>query len=90
MADVDDDGWPDVVAGFTVYDVLRDSLGGIAGLSVGSRGSVLEAEGSLRLHISDRLAVMGGYRHLSLDGKDSRDMVKLDLSGWEFGLEISL
>jgi hypothetical protein len=64
--------------------------GELAGLSVGSRGSALEAEGSVRVHISDRLAAMGGYRYLSLDGKDGRDQVKLKLSGWQFGLEISL
>jgi hypothetical protein len=64
--------------------------GEVAGLSAGSRGSMLEAEGSVRLHISDHLAAMGGYRHLSLDGKDGKDQVKLKLGGWQFGLEISL
>ena len=64
--------------------------GEVAGLSAGSRGSMLEAEGSVRLHISDRLAAMGGYRHLTLDGKDGKDQVKLKLGGWQFGLEISL
>jgi len=64
--------------------------GELAGLSVGSRGSALEAEGSVRVHVSDRLAAMGGYRYLSLDGKDGRDQVKLKLSGWQFGLELSL
>ena len=64
--------------------------GEVTGLSAGSRGSVLEAEGSVRLHVSDRLAVMGGYRHLSLDGKDGKDQVNLKLGGWQFGLEISL
>jgi len=64
--------------------------GEIAGLSIGSRGSLLEAEASVRLHISERLAVMGGYRHLSLDGKDGLDEVNLKLGGWQFGLEISL
>ena len=64
--------------------------GEICGLSVGSRGSALEAEFSVRVHVSDRLAAMGGYRHLSLDGKDGRDQVKLKLSGWQFGLELSL
>jgi hypothetical protein len=33
---------------------------------------------------------MGGYRYLSLDGKDGRDQVKIKLSGWQFGLELSL
>jgi hypothetical protein len=64
--------------------------GEAAGLSAGSRGSMFEVEGSVRLHISDRLAAMGGYRHLSLDGKDGKDQVKLKLGGWQFGLEISL
>jgi hypothetical protein len=64
--------------------------GELAGLSVGSRGSALEAEGSVRVHVSDRLAAMGGYRYLSLDGKAGRDQVKLKLSGWQFGLELSL
>lgn len=63
--------------------------GEIAGLSIG-RGSMLEAEASVRLHISERLAAMGGYRHLSLDGKDGLDQVNLKLGGWQFGLEISL
>jgi hypothetical protein len=64
--------------------------GELTGLSVGSRGGALEAEGSVRVHVSDRLAAMGGYRYLSLDGKDGRDQVKLKLSGWQFGLELSL
>jgi hypothetical protein len=64
--------------------------GEITGLSAGSLGSALEAEGSVRVHVSDRLAAMGGYRHLSLDGKDGKDQVKLKLGGWQFGLEISL
>jgi hypothetical protein len=64
--------------------------GELAGLSVGSSGSTLEAEGSVRIHVSDRLAAMGGYRYLSLDGKDGRDQIKIKLSGWQFGLELSL
>jgi hypothetical protein len=64
--------------------------GELAGLSAGERGSALDAEGSLRLHLSDRLAAVGGYRHLSVDGKDGDDRVKLKLGGWQFGLEVSL
>lgn len=64
--------------------------GELTGLSAGSRGSALEAEASVRVHVSDRLAAMGGYRYLSLNGKDGRDQVKLKLGGWQFGLEISL
>lgn len=69
----------------------RVSLEGeVAGLSVGSQGSLLDAEGSVRIHVSDRLAAMGGYRHLKLNGKDSLGQVDIKLSGWQFGLEISL
>ena len=64
--------------------------GEISGLSTGSLGSTLDAEGSVRLHISDRLAAMGGYRYLSVTGKDDRDHVKVKMSGWQFGLELSL
>ncbi len=64
--------------------------GEIAGLSAGTHGSMLEAEGSVRLHISDHLAASGGYRYLSLDGKHNRDEVKLKMGGWIFGLELSL
>jgi hypothetical protein len=69
----------------------RVSLEGeVAGFSVGSLGSVLDAEGSVRIHVSDRLAAMGGYRHLKLNGKDSLGQVDIKLGGWQFGLEISL
>jgi hypothetical protein len=64
--------------------------GELSGLSAGKRGSAVEAEASVRLHVSDRLAAMGGYRYLSLDGKKDKDQVKLKLGGWQFGLEISL
>ncbi|HUG53140.1 MAG TPA: hypothetical protein VMR21_06045 [Vicinamibacteria bacterium] len=64
--------------------------GELAGMSAGSRGSAIEAEGSMRIHLSDRLAAMGGYRYLSLDGRDGSDQVKLKLGGWQFGVEISL
>ena len=64
--------------------------GEFAGLSAGSHGSMYEVQGSVRLHISDHLAASGGYRYLSLDGKDNRDEVKIKLSGWTFGLELSL
>jgi len=64
--------------------------GEMAGLSVGSSGSTFEAEGSVRIHVSDRLAAMGGYRYLNVNGKDGRDQVKMKLSGWQFGLELSL
>jgi hypothetical protein len=62
----------------------------VAGFSIGSQGSLLDAEGAVRIHVSDRLAAMGGYRYLKLNGKDSLGHVDIRLSGWQFGLEISL
>jgi len=61
-----------------------------AGLTVGSLGSFYEFETSARVHLSDRLAVQGGYRVLSLNAKDDPDLVKIRLGGWQFGLELSL
>jgi len=61
-----------------------------AGLSIGSQGSYYEFEASARLHISDRLAAQGGYRVLNLKAEDEPDLFKLRMSGWQFGLELSL
>ena len=61
-----------------------------AGLSVGSLGRYYEFEASARFHISDRLAVQGGYRLLSAEVKEEPDLFKLQMSGWQFGLELSL
>lgn len=64
--------------------------GEVSGLSAGSLGSYYEFETSARIHISDRLAVQGGYRVISLTGKDEPDELKLRMGGWQFGLELSL
>jgi hypothetical protein len=61
-----------------------------AGLGIGSMGSYYEFEGSARFHISDRLAVQGGYRLFSASVEDDPDLFKLRMSGWQFGLELSL
>jgi hypothetical protein len=64
--------------------------GEIAGLSIGSRGSVFEFDGSGRFHLSDRLAIQGGYRVLSAKPKDGANSVEFRMGGWHFGLELSL
>jgi hypothetical protein len=64
--------------------------GELAGMSAGSRGSTFEAEGSVRIHFSDRFAAVGGYRHLSVEAKDGSERVQLKMNGWQFGLELSL
>jgi hypothetical protein len=63
-----------------------------SGMTIGSRGSVFELQVSARLHLSDRLAAMGGYRRLRLRGEPTkgRDFVEVKLSGAIFGVELSL
>jgi hypothetical protein len=53
-------------------------------------GKMFDAEGAVRLHLSDRLGAMVGYRYLMVEAHDGRDRVKINLSGLQFGLEISL
>ena len=64
--------------------------GELSGLSIGDRGSVWEAETSARLHFSDRLAAQAGYRLLKIRGQDEGDLGDIRLSGFTFGLELSL
>jgi len=64
--------------------------GEVSGLSAGSLGTYYEFETSARIHLSDRLAVQGGYRVLSLTGKDEPDELEFRMGGWQFGLELSL
>jgi hypothetical protein len=64
--------------------------GEFSGLTIGSRGHLWELDASARLHLSDRLAVQGGYRRISLEGKDQRDFVSFRLAGFTFGAELSL
>ncbi|HET7747079.1 MAG TPA: YfaZ family outer membrane protein [Vicinamibacteria bacterium] len=69
----------------------RLSLGGeVAGLTIGDKGHIIEVDGGLRFHVSDRLAVGAGYRYLDLEGRDGRDEVTLTLRGWQAGIELSL
>jgi hypothetical protein len=73
------------------YAGSRVSLEGeLSGLTLGSRGALWEFDTSLRIHLSDRLAAQGGYRRLSLRAENGDDNGDLLLSGWTFGLELSL
>lgn len=62
----------------------------ISGLSIGARGHMYDANGTARFHISDRLALQGGYRLLRLTGKDENDELNLKMGGWQYGVELSL
>jgi hypothetical protein len=64
--------------------------GEISGMTLGSRGTVIEFDASGRVHLSDRLAASGGYRYVSVKAEDGVDFFDLRIRGWHFGLEISL
>jgi hypothetical protein len=64
--------------------------GEISGLTAGDRGHMYDAQGTVRFHVSDRLALQAGYRLLRLTGKDGNDELNLRLQGWQYGVELSL
>jgi hypothetical protein len=73
-----------------VYTGRVSLEGELVGFSLGNRGSVWEFETSARVHVSDRLAVQGGYRRISINGEDGADNGDIKVKGWQFGLELSL
>jgi hypothetical protein len=80
-----------VVGGATRLYAGRMSIEGeLVGFTLGSKGKVWELETSARMHISDRLAVQGGYRRISIKGEDGSDNGDIKIKGWQFGLELSL
>ncbi len=64
--------------------------GEISGLTVGDRGNVFDTHGMVRFHVSDRLALQGGYRLLRVTGNEGDAEVNLRMRGWVYGLELSL
>ncbi|HEY7512396.1 MAG TPA: hypothetical protein VIG50_19205 [Vicinamibacteria bacterium] len=64
--------------------------GELSGLSYGSLGTAIEAQTSVRVHLSDRLALQGGYRLLKIKGDNELDLGDARLGGFTFGLELSL
>lgn len=78
------------LTGRTYYSRRFSFEGEFAGGTIGSRGTAWLVSFTARIHISDRLAAVGGYRRLSMKGKDDRDSVDVKLSGWLFGGELSL
>jgi hypothetical protein len=80
-----------VVGGIGRFYVGRVSVEAeAAGMSLGERGKVFDAAGSVRVHVSDRLAAQAGYRALSHTGKDGSLHIHFKNQGWQFGLELSL
>jgi hypothetical protein len=64
--------------------------GEITGMTIGSRGHLWEWLLAARVHLSDHLAVTGGYHTLRIEGQNERDFLSLRLGTWTFGAEISL
>jgi len=76
--------------GRTYYGRRFSFEGEVAGGTIGSKGKVWVLSLTGRLHLSDRLAFVGGYRRIHMRGHDDRDSVDITLSGWLFGGELSL
>jgi hypothetical protein len=64
--------------------------GEFTGLTIGNHGHMYDAATGVRFHVSDKLALMGGYRWIKVTGKDEPDELNFRLAGWQFGLELSL
>jgi hypothetical protein len=80
------------IGGRTYYGRRFSVEGSLAGMTAGSRGHIWEVDLYARINFSDRLAVGGGYHHVTLQGtdKDKRDSVDLRMGGWQYGVELSL
>jgi hypothetical protein len=78
------------MSGRTYYGRRLSMEGEIGGGTIGDRGKAWLLSFTVRFHLSDRLAAVGGYRRLSLKGHDERDSLDVHLSGWLFGGEFSL
>jgi hypothetical protein len=73
-----------------IYASRISISGEISGLTIGSRGTLYDVQAMARFHITDRLAVGGGYRLLSVRGEDGEDFLRLRDEGFRFGVELSL
>jgi hypothetical protein len=82
---------PSIGAAGRVY-AGRFSLDGemSSGLGIATSGSAFEAQTSIRLNLSDRFAVQGGYRLVKMKGEQGLDMGDMRLGGFTFGAELSL
>jgi len=82
---------PIPVLGITgrVYAGRVSFSGEVAGLTIGKKGHLFELQISAAGHVSDRLAVTGGYRMLALHGETDEDSLNFRLGGWHFGGEVS-
>lgn len=81
---------PTIGLAFRYYAGRMSLSGEGAGLTIGESGTAWELDGSARLHISDRLSLLGGYRLFSVKTEKDVDLFELRESGFYFGAELSL
>lgn len=68
----------------------RVSVGGeFSGLSIGKRGSGYEGYVNAQIHLSDRLAITGGFRTFSMKKETADQFVRYQNQGGYAGLEVS-
>jgi hypothetical protein len=69
----------------------RASIAGtLAGLTIGSRGYVIEFEATLQIHLFDRLAIKGGYRSFKVKDETDSTLIEFRDNGGIVGVELSL
>ena len=78
------------ITGRTYYGKHLSFEGEAGWGTIGSKGNVTVLGGYARLHLSDRLAVVGGYHRIRMHGHDNRDSLDVTMGGWLFGGELSL
>ncbi len=64
--------------------------GELSGVTVGQRGHMYELRLGVRYHVSERMAIGGGYRLMKIQGEDDPDFVRFRQGGITFGAELSL
>jgi hypothetical protein len=73
------------------YVGSRVSIGGtFGGMTVGSRGYVLEFEATAQLHLFERIAIKGGYRSFKVKDLQGTSLLQFRDEGGTLGLELSL
>ena len=81
---------PSLGLAFRAYANRLSVSGEASGLTLGEGRTIIELDASVRLNLSDRSAIQGGYRYIKIKGEDGLDSVDGKVKGWTYGLEISL
>jgi hypothetical protein len=81
---------PAVGLAFRGYAGRLSLEGGFSTFARISGRKTTDFEMSARLHVSDRLAIGGGYRYLSFNAEDDLGLADVSLKGWTYGVELGL